>query len=151
MIITTENQRNTQSANTSTTPIVATKEPIEELLVNLGKHLLANTDHTDWLDMDSVLQGCKTHGVTLANCQPTPKELEIKLRCYFSSKEEMYREGINVIWNDWRVGWELVFMVRFYYYDPKQLGYSSAHLINAAEEAAKPIETATYKTIQPTS
>jgi hypothetical protein len=87
--------------------------PIATFLVQLGKVLLSKTHHTEWLDADTIATLSQDHQIQLNGTIPTPGELEPLLMEYFSKRDEVFEEGVSAVGYNRRVGWDLVFMVRF--------------------------------------
>jgi hypothetical protein len=105
---------------------------ITQLLVDIGQVLLKDRQSTDWLDLEEVSRLCKENGIYLDPKPPTPDELEHHLRPLFQAQDEIWESGVNVVGLNRRVGWDLVFSLRFYKYNPAhRLGF----IPTPAEEA----------------
>ena len=89
---------------------------------------------SEWLDMEMLSEFCKDKHILLQGNVPTAQELETELMPFFKQIDELYADGVNVIWNNCRVGWELIFMVRFYRYNPEHLSALKSNLVT--QEAA---------------
>jgi hypothetical protein len=91
---------------------------ILQLLKEAGLLALKGGHNTDWMSMEDLTKLCKEHDLELQDKCPTPEDLETHLRPLFQTKDEVYHEGVLVVGMDRRVGWDLVFMLRFYRYIP---------------------------------
>lgn len=98
---------------------------VTKLLRDLGKMLLKDPRNAEWLDMDQLSHIWRERGLTLDGKYPTTDELETALRKLFGDSDEFCVDGISVTGYCRRVGWDLVFMVRFYpdvHFSPVTLG-----------------------------
>jgi hypothetical protein len=102
--------------NTTTNTVTPTTKAssITELLSTLGKLMLKDPKNAEWLDMGQLSHICRERGLTLDGKYPTTDELETALRKLFGDADEFCVDGISVTGYYRRVGWDLVFMVRFY-------------------------------------
>jgi hypothetical protein len=91
---------------------------VARLLVALGKVLLKNQPCSDWYGMQELSDLCQDHDLELNDSTPNSKQLEALLRALFEQADELYQDGINVIWNDNQIEWDSVFQIKFYKYDP---------------------------------
>lgn len=91
---------------------------ILQLLKEAGFLAMKGGHNSDWMSMDELAGLCKENGLKLQDKTATPDELETHLRPLFQTKDEIYHEGVLVVGLDRRVGWDLVFMLRFYRYNP---------------------------------
>lgn len=94
---------------------------LTQFLVELGHELLSAKTSTDWMSIEDVAEFCSDHSIRLPEGICSASELEQELRRYFARREEMYEDRVNVIASERRMGWDLVFMVRFYSYRPEHL------------------------------
>lgn len=76
--------------------------------------MLADKASTDWLDMDAVEKFCRNHSVRLDGKIPTSTELETSLRQFFKKNDEFIKDGVDVLGYERRIGWDLIFCIRFY-------------------------------------
>ncbi len=91
---------------------------ILQLLKEAGFLALKGGRNSDWIGMEELAGLCKQNNLKLQDKPPTPEELEKELRPLFQMKDEVYHEGILVVGMDRRIGWDLLFMLRFYRYNP---------------------------------
>ena len=91
--------------------------PIIPFLVRLG-NLVLQTDKREWMTVEDLyeLAGCNNMKIGAADLQCG--DLESQLLELFRDREEIYTEGVNVIGCLRREKWDLVFMLRFYRYNP---------------------------------
>ena len=87
---------------------------IIQLLVQLGKLLLKESKNAEWLDVDQICALCQKRGIKLSGAEPIADELEASLRNLFENTDELNISGISITGYQRRVGWDLVFMLRFY-------------------------------------
>ncbi len=92
--------------------------PVTNLLVQLGKVLLKDNQRREWLDIETLSELCKENHILMDGKIPSSNELEVKVRELLKKSEELYAQGVNVIFADRRVKWDLVLMARFYAYNP---------------------------------
>jgi hypothetical protein len=103
-----------------------------QLLVDIGQLVLKDRHSTDWLNLEDISRLCKENEICLNQKPPTPDELESHLRPLFQAHDEIWDSGVNVVGMDRREGWDLVFSLRFYKYNPEhRLGF----ITTPAEEA----------------
>lgn len=96
-----------------------TTHPTIRFLIELGTAILKQKQRTDWLDSDALVKLADEHSIDYKG-KLTEAELDKELRAIFKAGDELYVNGINVIGWERRVEWDLVFMVRFYPYNPAQ-------------------------------
>lgn len=89
-----------------------------QLLKEAGFLAMKGGHNSDWMNMEELAAICKENGLRLHDNTTTPDDLEKELRPLFQTKDEVYHEGVLVMGMDRRVGWDLVFMLRFYRYNP---------------------------------
>jgi hypothetical protein len=95
-----------------------------QLLVDIGRVLLKDRHSSDWLNLEAIADICQEHGLAINHHTPSPEELETCLRPLFQAQDEIYEAGVNVVGMDRREGWDLVFSLRFYKYNPEhRLGF----------------------------
>ena len=87
-------------------------------LVNVGQAVLKDTHSTDWMLVDEVAAVAKEKGILLDQEVSKPKEIEQQLRPLFAVNDEVFKDGIQVIGMEHRIGWDLMFMLRFYRCNP---------------------------------
>ncbi len=92
---------------------------ITKFLVTVGQNALKKYGHSEWMDVEAMVELCEEQQIEFEGHIPTAKELEPALKDFFKGTEELYAEGVNVVSADRRMGWELVFMLRFYPYNPE--------------------------------
>lgn len=110
----TNNIKDTQVGNLKDSATVITDpKPITAFLVQLGKVLLAHTHHTEWLDAETITGLAKAHQIQLDNQTLTPGELEPLLMEYFATTPELFEDGVSAVGFNRRVGWDLMFLIRF--------------------------------------
>lgn len=95
------------------TPEVA-EEPISCLLLDLGKYLLHDPRNVEGFDLPSIVRICRERGLKLQDKFPTAEELEGNLMRLFAKADEICTHGISITWDTTRIGWDLVFVLRFY-------------------------------------
>jgi hypothetical protein len=93
--------------------------PITHFIITLGKQLLQEKVK-DWLDMEAAVKFCKDHAIQLDGNQPGSRELEAALRSFFQSSGEFYTTDVNVDGYERPKGWDRIFMIRAYPYNPRQ-------------------------------
>ena len=80
----------------------------------LGTILLKDPRNAEWLDVQQICRICRERYLLLNGRVPTPNELEATLRKLFEQSDEVCVNGISVTGYSRRVGWDLIFMLRFY-------------------------------------
>jgi hypothetical protein len=86
-------------------------------LVDVGLLILKN-DRQEWMNIEELVQVAKKQRIEFQGQSVVLKELDEGLRLLFDGKEEIYSNGVNVVFSLRRVKWELVPQVRFYRYNP---------------------------------
>lgn len=102
--------------NTTTNTVTPTTKvsSIAESLSTLGKLMLKDPKNAEWLDVEQICAICRNRELLMDGRIPTSDELEAALRNLFEKSDEFCVDGILVTGYSRRVGWDLVFMLRFY-------------------------------------
>lgn len=103
------------NSNTASKAPAKPQSPIIKLLVALGRTQFKEGKSSAWPGMEELASLCKEHNINLG-VPPLPQDLEKQIRALGDTMDELYADGVNVVWNDNRVEWDLVFQVRFYPY-----------------------------------
>ena len=94
--------------------------PVEEvcaitpMLTELGRHLLHDPRNADGFDMTAIARICRERGIKLHGKTPTAEELEAVLKQIFDKNPEICSDGLSITGWSRRIGWENVFILRFY-------------------------------------
>lgn len=108
--------------------------PLTQLLIEGGGLLLKNAQQSEWLSVDEFTSLCQEH-----NISPylTADQCEAELKHLLSGRDEMDVENVNVVAMERRVGWNLVFMLRFYRAHTKYITSQAPEVaMNAVEVVA---------------
>ncbi len=89
--------------------------PVTAFVIEVGKRMLAEKQR-DWMDMETLADFCRAHGLQLNGKNPATSELETTLRQFFQPHGEFYTAGLNVDGYERPQGWERPFMIRAYPY-----------------------------------
>lgn len=89
-------------------------QPQIDFLNQIGTLLLDRDQSTNWLTIEELEKECKRLGMRKDN-------LESFLRPLFDCSEEIYTDTLLIEGCELRIGWDLVFKVRFYKCDPSFL------------------------------
>lgn len=89
------------------------KSSVTHFLKQIGTTLLQQKQN-DWVDVETICDLSRQHGIKLAGHHLGRDELEGLLKEFFHEQDEFNLDGLGVAaWNR-RVKWDLVFMVRFH-------------------------------------
>jgi hypothetical protein len=87
------------------------------LLVDLGSIILKK-DRQEWMGVEELCELTKENGIKFQGHQAKREEVEKGLKTVFGDREEVYNNGVNVVFSERRVKWDLVPQVRCYKYNP---------------------------------
>jgi hypothetical protein len=120
--------------NDTDSQLPSTADPATSFLVDLGKIILKR-ERQEWMDVNEIAKMAKEHALRFQGHYAGPGELEAVLRKVFADKEEMYSDGVNVVFSQRRVKWDMLPMLRYYRHNP---AWSAVNLNAAADETSGP-------------
>ncbi len=108
--------------NPSNPPGRLSKQPIEDLLIKVGKRVLGDELHTEYMGIGKVARVAQKYKIPWTGGSQRATKLEELATQYFENQDRILGDGIKVTWRIQNDGWESELQLRFHKYDPANDG-----------------------------